>query len=474
VKNNVAHNGSLGAGLCCWQSTVFLTDCDISNNSAGGNVNGGGLYCGGSSGSLVAENCLISNNTAEAGGGVFAEVFDYVRLTNCTIAGNRLSAPGTSSGGGIHSVGGDIVIRNSIVWHNDAEAVLLADAVSGNPVQFSDIEGSYSGQGNIDTDPSFASLSMGDYHLKSGFGRYDSRWDRWVTDNEYSPCIDAGDPQNSVGSEPFPHSSRINMGAYGGTAEASKSLGPLIFHVDGTNGNDFNTGLSKSSAFATIQGAVDATLDGDTVVVWPGVYREEVAFKRKAITLQSADEAAVITAPDPITGYAFSFYGAESSRSVLRNFVIINCGKAAIYSESASPTLTNLTIVGNQFGVIAVGGADPSITSCIFWDNKEGDIFQCRAYFSCLQELQALDVEHGNISTDPFLADPAGGDYHLQSRYGRYSHTIGDWVTTDVLTSPCIDAGDPAVYPGRERMPHGGRVNMGAYGGTPFASMSGW
>ena len=476
LKNNVAHYGSLGAGLYCWQSAVFLTDCDISGNDAGGNVKGGGLYCGGSSGSLVAENCLISDNTAEAGGGVFAEAFDRVRLTNCTVAGNKLSAPGTSSGGGVHCVGGDIVIRNSIVWHNDGEPVLLTDAVSDNPVLFSDIEESYPGQGNIDANPFFASPTTGDYHLKSVVGRYDPRWDDWPNDflDYHSPCIDAGDPQDPVGSEPFPNSNRINMGAYGGTAEASKSFGPLIFHVDGANGHDFNTGLSKSAAFATIQAAVDEAEDGDTVMVWPGEYPEEVRFKQKAITLQSADEAAVVTAT---SGYAFSFYGAESSRSVLRNFVITNCGLAAIYCESASPSLTNLTIAGNEFGIYAVGGADPSITSCIFWhnnwhnNNEQGDLFQCDAHFSRLERLEPLDVENGNIDTDPFFADPAAGDYHLQSRYGRYSRASKDWVP-DALNSLCIDAGEPGD-PGRERMPNGGRINMGAYGGTPFASISG-
>lgn len=80
-------------------------------------------------------------------------------------------------------------------------------------------------------------------------------------------------------------------------------------------------------------------------------------------------------------------------------------------------------------------------------------------------------MEGGNISKDPLFADPVNGDYHLQSEYGRYSPTLGDWVTTDSLTSPCIDSGDPLMRRGRE--PHGGGVNMGAYGGTPYASKSG-
>jgi hypothetical protein len=38
-----------------------------------------------------------------------------------------------------------------------------------------------------------------------------------------SPCIDAGDPASACGNEPIPNGGRINMGAYGNTAQASKS-----------------------------------------------------------------------------------------------------------------------------------------------------------------------------------------------------------------------------------------------------------
>jgi hypothetical protein len=46
----------------------------------------------------------------------------------------------------------------------------------------------------------------------------------WVVDETTSPCINAGDPDSFVGDEPASHGDRINMGAFGGTPEASKSL----------------------------------------------------------------------------------------------------------------------------------------------------------------------------------------------------------------------------------------------------------
>jgi Right handed beta helix region/Disaggregatase related len=67
------------------------------------------------------------------------------------------------------------------------------------------------------------SFTEGDYHLKSQAGRWDAASEGWVQDDVTSLCIDAGDPNSPVGDEPFPNGGVINMGAYGGTAQASMS-----------------------------------------------------------------------------------------------------------------------------------------------------------------------------------------------------------------------------------------------------------
>ncbi|MBN1806813.1 MAG: right-handed parallel beta-helix repeat-containing protein [Sedimentisphaerales bacterium] len=454
IESNTAYNDSLGAGVYCWRSEVMLSGCEISFNEAQVDVEGGGLYCGGSSAQAILENCIISHNTAETGGGVFSESNARINVTNCTVADNI--------GEGVYADSSYVAIKNSIIWYN-SEALSLRNLLSSSPVVYSDIQGSYSGQGNISSEPMFVSNGS-DYHLRS-------YWDRELN-ADHSPCIDAGDPQDPVGAEPFPNNKRINMGAYGGTHEASKSFGPVIFHVDGTGGNDYNEGMSRDDAFRTIQEAVDRSGHGDIIMVWPGIYRESVFVEGRSVTIQSADDAAVVIAPfdDPI---AFTFQFAESSRSVLRNFIIADCGDKAILCHGASPELTNLTIVNNQFGIAAYAGAAPSITNCIFWNNGDqgiSDLEQCRARYSRLGILEPDDGNRGNISEDPRFA--GAEDFHLQSEYGRYVPSNRSW-TTDSLTSPCIDGGDPAMRVGREQKPNGAQVNMGAYGGTPFASKSG-
>lgn len=472
IRNNSGSYNSHGAGIYLWQSRSVVAGCTISANSARGGLQGGGVYCGGTTTDAVLRNCVISQNEADAGAGIFAEwTLDaslpaavqsqraLVHVVNCTVAQNTLSSSVTPQpGGGIHSSGADTFVVNSIVWHNEGTSVVLAGSASKDPVAYSDIEGGHAGTGNLNADPLFASLGDPDYHLQSQHGRYDPQADRWVNDSQHSPCIDAGNPSASVGEEPAPNGRRINMGAYGGTAEASHGTEHSIYHVD----------ISRNypGAFTRIQDAIDIARNGDTIFVWPGVYQERLTFMRKAITVQSAADAAVLTAPD----YAVSFYYAESSRSVLANFVIRGCGEAGIFCEGASPSLKNLTIVGNNFGIVAYSGADPNITNCILWRNTDGDLWGCKARYSDI-EHNTPDIRAGNIRVDPLFADPDNGDYHLKSRAGRYVPREDTWVT-DTVTSPCIDAGNPDEDPRGERMPNGDRIDMGAHGGTPFASLS--
>jgi len=124
-------------------------------------------------------------------------------------------------------------VKNGIIIYNVNNSIIVAtDPVNVQaPYLASDIHINYSdvcnevwvGAGNINTDPCFTDPNNGDYHLKSQAGRWDANERRWTKDEVTSPCIDAGDPKSPIGLEPFPNGGRINIGAYGGTAEASKS-----------------------------------------------------------------------------------------------------------------------------------------------------------------------------------------------------------------------------------------------------------
>jgi hypothetical protein len=123
------------------------------------------------------------------------------------------------------------ILLNCILWGNsDGSGMGQSGQISfqdGTPiVNYCSIQGwtgSLGGAGNIDADPCFINPDSNDYHLKSQAGRWDANEGRWTKDDVTSPCIDAGDPLSPIMYEPFPNGGIINMGAYGGTIEASKS-----------------------------------------------------------------------------------------------------------------------------------------------------------------------------------------------------------------------------------------------------------
>jgi len=240
------------------------------------------------------------------------------------------------------------------------------------------------------------------------------------------------------------------------------------YFVDAVQGNDNNQGLTPSAAFATIQKAIDTTEDGDNVMVYPGRYEEKINFMGKAIVVQGIvlGTAGVPVLQNP-NDFAVSFYSGERPDSILKNFVIRDCFMAVLIAGS-SPTISNLTIVDNMYGIEAYVDSEPDISNSIFWNNAGSDLFGCQARYSCLSG--AVEGE-GNITADPLFVDPNVGDYHLFSARGRYWTEHDVWIL-DRVTSPCIDGGDPRVSPLDEPIPNGSQINMGAYGGTIQASLS--
>jgi len=242
-----------------------------------------------------------------------------------------------------------------------------------------------------------------------------------------------------------------------------------IYYVATATGNDLNDGLSKQTAFKTIQKGIDATLDGDTVLVYPGVYREGLVFWGKNITLTSAEDAAVIENPNNI---AVLFCFGETNKCKIQNFVIKNSEIGILNILNSSPTIKNLTIVNNNTGIQCFD-SDSDISNCIFWFNAEKDFVNCMPEYSCTEDTYFISLVNTdlNIHLNPLFVNPENGDYHLKSERGRFWPLFDVWVL-DNETSPCIDAGNPNDDFTKERQPNGGRINMGAYGGTSYASLS--
>jgi hypothetical protein len=200
---------------------------------------GAGIRC--TTSSPTISNCLIAGNRATDWNGAAILCADsQAAFINCTIVDNC----GGQFGASVFLMQGQVTIANSILWNNWPKEV---DSEGDNlpPVRYSVVAGGWPGLRNLQTDPLFAALGrwvdrgnpavtvpasdpsstwvMGDYHLQSQAGRWDPKTGTWLQDKATSPCIDGGDPATPVGQEPPPNGGIINMGAYGGTAQASKS-----------------------------------------------------------------------------------------------------------------------------------------------------------------------------------------------------------------------------------------------------------
>jgi len=122
-----------------------------------------------------------------------------------------------------------IVAKNNIIVRCK-EYGIYGDVASSYNDLWDNLLGNYGGGaspgvGDISADPLFSDPGR-DFHLKSRWGRWNGT--EWVEDDTTSPCIDAGDPADDFSKEPQPNGGRINMGAYGNTAEASKSRGTWV------------------------------------------------------------------------------------------------------------------------------------------------------------------------------------------------------------------------------------------------------
>ena len=235
TENIVDSNGgdAQGGGIYSYESDIIVERCEISNNTCEGGwiawVQGGGIYC--EYGSIVISDCLISGNIAEYGGGFFLGSTDFFVIegcdivdnstyfggrggggkvefgssdddifSNCLISGNR-----SSFGGGLYCYypmnfrisnctivenvafeGGGIacllyqnaVFSNCIIRDNSPNDFLLEEGAEAI-VEWTNIEGGWPGEGNIDEDPLFVAPGYSDYRLLWG-----------------SPCIDSGNPDS--------------------------------------------------------------------------------------------------------------------------------------------------------------------------------------------------------------------------------------------------------------------------------------
>jgi parallel beta-helix repeat protein len=428
-----------------------------------------------SGGHSVVTHNVVHGLFGSGGAGIQVTSSASATVRNNTLINNHLS------GGGViiypiyveGNVDGLGVVQNNIVAYNDNGIYVNPAGVNHDYNcsylnDFQDWNGANGAQqaNDISQDPRFVNAGSADVRLKSS-----------------SPCMDAGNPSDDFSKEPAPNGGRIDMGAYGGTSAASLSGVNASMHVS-PSGSDANDG-SAGSPVRNIQTAINRAL-GDTIKVAAGAYSEGIITGGYAVILggynasfQSRNIYNNLTRINGVsTSVVYDRFGVvmdgflidgqgNASRgfdlgddAVITHNVIINITQSAGFAVSmnGSSNVINNTIRSCDWGVYLESGAAGSvvknniINNCSFGidNNAANGIARYNNYFGNGSNYVGLNTAPGtgDLSVNPQLNNPALLDFRLQSG------------------SLCIDAGDPSDPVGEEPNPNGGRIDMGAYGGT--------
>ena len=217
-----------GGGLYNNGGTVTLTDCAFTGDTAG--AYGGGLY---NNGTMTLTNCTLTGASAVLGGGLL-NGGGGATLTNCTLTGNT-----ADTGGGLF-IGGKVSLTNDILYGDAGGEVYNGGTASAIHCDVGEALGSggdgvTDGGGNLSADPLFVSG--------------DAPFDLFLARG--SPCAGAGTPNSAPAADKDGHP-RHNPPSIGAYEPAGL--------------------LTVPGQYPTIQAAINASLNGDTVLISDGTY----------------------------------------------------------------------------------------------------------------------------------------------------------------------------------------------------------
>jgi parallel beta-helix repeat protein len=212
------------AGGLSLTGAAQVVDCVIYDNTC--TTDGGGVLCN-ATGIQLKGNLIYSNTTDGHGGGVCCDL--GTDLESNTIYANSAGV----AGGNIYAVLNTVIVHNCIVTNAPAGGgigvatgiipeIAYCDVWNNQTANYAGLPDPTGSRGNISANPLFVGAFPGDFHLQSQAGHYTATG--YVTDAQTSPCIGAGDPTSPYNLQPS-GTTAIEIGAYGDTAQASKSNG---------------------------------------------------------------------------------------------------------------------------------------------------------------------------------------------------------------------------------------------------------
>ncbi len=379
-----------------------IEDVVLRNNISG--QFGGGLACYRAS-PTVARSVIHDNVAVSHGGGIFVRESDAI-VMHCSIAYNSGgNGPGGTGGIYVDKVGSP-QIHDNIISHSGKGAgirvVAPATPILSHNCSWAhdgdDYAGISAGPGSISEDPLFIDAPAYNFHLSSPAGHFEEGVLVDRTPGALSGCIDSGDPLLDVGAEPIPNGGRRNLGAFGGTCDASR-----------TPGERFDVPFD----YASIAEAMTDAADGDTIHIGSYTAHESVVIAGIMVSLIG-------------DGIGTSIIDGDHSRRCL-TISDINPGTV----EISGITFREGNGDGGDGGAILLDDASPSMRDCEIVDSSArwgGGMLISRG----APDLSNLTF-HGNIATE------AGGAL-------AYNEGASGELFRSLLWSNAADSMGGAVY----------------------------
>jgi parallel beta-helix repeat protein len=267
LNNSFTSNGA---------NAIYISNSSpvIKNNKILNNLDNSVYISGSTSAPLLINNIIAFNSS----NGIYCTSSCIPSIINNTISDN------TSNGIYISSASPDSIFNN-IISYNLGYGI-LENGTTSDPVAvyynmfFLNSQGLYCDEGttyyftintlnssvpecknNIQGDPLYLDRLNRDYHESTG-----------------SPAVDSGDPVFAFGNEPLPNGSRINIGAYGNTSEATVTgsgspSSSADYYVNALTGNDATGDGTSGTPWKTITYALtQITNSGCNVHIAAGTY----------------------------------------------------------------------------------------------------------------------------------------------------------------------------------------------------------
>ncbi len=408
--NAISLGRGSGAGMRINSSSPTISNCVFSANIT--TNNGGGMVCDNASPPLT--NCLFAGNTAVDAGALYNVNASAPQIVNCSFSGNNA----TTTGGAIrNSADSDPEISNCIIWGNLAagfsNSIFNSDIASVPLVNYSIIEGGYTGTKNQNSDPLFtnpvaATLApsiSGDYRLQLCSPGINGGL------NSYVP----GSINNDLDYNPRIHYGKVDCGVYEKQLALAVPNGSGIVFVDSTrNGN----GSSWANAVKELADAlIAAKYNSGITQIWVanGTYypKYDADDDASLVCSNSNRNNAFVTVPNvPIYG---GFSGNEtllSQRDPFTNTVKLsgnigapgssadNAYHVLINAGNVNSTLDGINIVeGNANGILFVT-PNISVNGYTVSPRRGGGLFNIASVltiFQCTVESNYAGLTGGGI-----------------------------------------------------------------------------